>query len=140
MGKDNGIIRDGVKGGSLARVIDGKLQVRAVGGITSFSTTEVNTGQTWIDGSPIYRKVVEFGALPNNTTKVVAHGITGLLFLTSFMCITRTAGGTFRQVPFADNVLADAVDWSMDAVNIAINTRVDWSDHAATITLEYTKS
>jgi|SRR6185369_7000958 len=32
MGKDNGIIRDGVKGGNWARVINGALQVRAVAG------------------------------------------------------------------------------------------------------------
>ena len=39
------------------------------------STSEVNTGFTWVDGSPIYKKTVNFGVLPNNTSKQVAHNI-----------------------------------------------------------------
>lgn len=44
----------------------------------SYSLTEVNTGFTWVDGKVIYKKTIDFGALPNNTTKSVNHGITGL--------------------------------------------------------------
>ena len=43
--------------------------------ISSFSETEVDTGATWIDGSHIYKKTIDTGALPNNTTKSVAHNI-----------------------------------------------------------------
>lgn len=47
------------------------------GGIT-YSTTETLTGDKWIDGKPIYRKVINFGTLPNNGGKKVEHGITNL--------------------------------------------------------------
>ena len=30
-----------------------------------YSTDEVKTNKVWIDGKPIYRKVVDCGALPN---------------------------------------------------------------------------
>ena len=34
----------------------------------SYSTSEKFTGEYWIDGRPIYQKVINFGALPNGTT------------------------------------------------------------------------
>ena len=45
--------------------------------VSNYSTTETAVG-TWIDGSTIYRKVINFGALPNATSKNVNHGITNL--------------------------------------------------------------
>ena len=47
-------------------------------GSLGYSTTETVTNAKWIDGKPIYRKVVNFGTLPNATVKAVAHGIVGL--------------------------------------------------------------
>lgn len=41
----------------------------------SYSTSEVDTGGTWIDGSPIYKKTIDTGTLPNNTMKIVQHGV-----------------------------------------------------------------
>ena len=43
--------------------------------IMDYSTSEVDTGYTWTDGSPIYKKTINIGALPNATTKSVAHNI-----------------------------------------------------------------
>ena len=42
----------------------------------SYATAEHVVG-TWIDGRDVYEKVVDLGALPNTTSKEVAHGITG---------------------------------------------------------------
>lgn len=44
----------------------------------NYSTSETLTGQSWIDGKPIYRKVINFGAAfdnANDLSKAVAHGI-----------------------------------------------------------------
>ena len=38
--------------------------------LPTYSTTEQVVG-TWINGKPLYRKVVPFGALPNNATKQI---------------------------------------------------------------------
>lgn len=53
-----------------------KVQMKNLVG--SYSESETFTGQYWIDGKPIYRKVVDCGNLPNNTTKQVAHNISNL--------------------------------------------------------------
>ena len=45
---------------------------------SSYSTSEVKTNATWIDGKKIYKKTIDFGALPNATNKAVAHGISNL--------------------------------------------------------------
>lgn len=39
-----------------------------------FSYDEARIG-TWIDGKPLYRKMFDLGALPNNTIKTIAHNI-----------------------------------------------------------------
>ena len=46
-----------------------------------YSTDETVIG-TWIDGKPIYRKVIDFGALPNANTKSVAHNINDIKIFT----------------------------------------------------------
>lgn len=43
----------------------------------SYSTTEKQIG-TWIDDKPLYRKVINFGALSNNSSKAVVHDIQNL--------------------------------------------------------------
>lgn len=43
--------------------------------ISQYSTSETTTGKTWIDGKPIYRKVIEFGAMSGNNRYTIAHGI-----------------------------------------------------------------
>lgn len=43
-----------------------------------YSTSEIATRYKWIDGKTIYKKTVNFGALPNNTVKTVAHSISGM--------------------------------------------------------------
>ena len=43
-----------------------------------YSTTETKTNKVWIDGKPIYRKVIDFGSLPNNTTKYIPHNINNI--------------------------------------------------------------
>lgn len=49
-----------------------------INNINEYSTEETFTGQYWINGKPIYRKVVEFGSFPSGGSKTVATGITNL--------------------------------------------------------------
>lgn len=46
--------------------------------ILDYSTSEINTGAKWIDGTTIYKKTVNTGALPNASSKSVAHNIANL--------------------------------------------------------------
>ena len=52
-----------------------------------YSTEEQVVG-TWIDGKPIYRKVIDFGALPNSTLKQVPHGISDIDAIVSLIMNT----------------------------------------------------
>ena len=53
--------------------------IPASGGGTSdpFRTNETLTNQTWIDGKPIYRKVVDLGVMPNTAVGSIPHGVVG---------------------------------------------------------------
>lgn len=46
--------------------------------ISQYSTTETSTGQTWIDGKPIYRKVIVTSGFTGNATSNIAHGISSI--------------------------------------------------------------
>lgn len=48
--------------------------------LEKYSTDEIVVG-TWIDGKPLYRKVIDFGVLPNNTTKSVSHNILNIDYI-----------------------------------------------------------
>lgn len=52
--------------------------ISASGGGVDYSLDEQDTGLKWIDGKPIYQKTINFGALPNRTTKSVNHSISNV--------------------------------------------------------------
>lgn len=53
----------------------GRVLNEKITNLTTYSTEEVKTGETWIDGKPIYRKVVYVNNLANNTVKTVSCNI-----------------------------------------------------------------
>lgn len=65
-------------------------------GYVEYSTSERKIGK-WTDGRDLYEKVVDFGALPNNTSKSVAHNISNIYEITKCetMCV-RNDGNVFR--------------------------------------------
>lgn len=108
-----------------------------------YSTTEINTGAKWIDGSPIYKKTIDFGALPNNTTKYVAHGITNFNLITKIEGIAAEQSGanpaTF-PIPHTSLTSGASVETYVNTNNVFITTGSDRSDWNGYITLYYTKS
>ena len=113
----------------------------AVANSLSYSETEQKTGGKWIDGKPIYRKVVACGALPNNTTKNVAHNISNV---GRFINYYGTAKGntTTINIPYLDGSGHDySVFVNVNNTNVVIRTYKDRSAYTDTyIILEYTKS
>ena len=108
----------------------------------SYSTSEVNTGKKWIDGKPIYRKVVDFGALPNIAEKTVAHNLTNV---DNFMLITAIAydtSGNYLPIPYADTYqIGYSIRLMANKTNVIIQTGYDRSTYTKTyVTLEYTKT
>lgn len=108
----------------------------------SYSTTEQKTPFTWIDGKPIYKKSVDFGALPNNTTKHVNHGISNFGRLVR---IEGSAGvnGNWTMMPlvFQGNQSNYNTEFQVTSTYIHMSANTDrssWRD--CIVTLWYTKT
>ena len=91
----------------------------------------------------VYRLVVNFGALPNATTKSVAHG----LVLQSNWTVTRIYGAAtnpsteFIPIPYASATnVAHNIELNMDATDINIITGTDYSAYTVCyVIIEYLK-
>ena len=87
----------------------------------------------------LYRKVVMFGALPNNASKSVAHGISDLGAIVNIE--GRASNGTnFFPLPYISSNAAQGISYFVDKTNITITTGSDRSDYSGFITLYYTKT
>lgn len=76
----------------------------------------------------VFRKVINFGTLPNTATTSVAHGITitsGFSLTRLYGAATNTARTSFIPLPFASPTDADNIQLDMDATNINITTGKD---------------
>jgi hypothetical protein len=106
---------------------------------TSYSTTEQVVG-TWIGNKPIYRKVIECGALPNNANKDVTHNIQnlGITIKCNGMAI-RTSDSRALTIP--DSTPNTEIGCGITNTNVYITTHNDRSSfNYSFLVLEYTKT
>lgn len=108
-----------------------------------YSTNEVKTNKVWIDGKPIYRKVIDIGNLPNSTSKTINHNISNL---DNFIDIRGTAiraidkdTFTLPYVTFNANN-AGGIIFYANETNIYVRTSSDRSNYNGKFILEYTKT
>ncbi len=95
---------------------------------------------------PMFRTVVDFGALPNNTTKTVPHGI---ITTEDFSIIKLQGGATEPGVSTINSALALPADGipnnarvslEIDATDVIIKTSMNRSSYTRTfIVIEYIK-
>lgn len=107
-----------------------------------YSSNETIIG---IDGNNLrYRKVIDFGALPNTAVKSVAHGISNLSMIKKIEIVGYDSNGSMwfpiPFVPSASMYSNASCSARIDNTNINIFTTSDWSNFTAEVTLEYTKS
>lgn len=131
---------------STAKIDDGavtaaKIDFSTIGAL-NYSTSETTTGGTWIDGSTIYKKTINFGALPNAANKAVAHGITNLNRVIRVEAIADYGtGNTKFPIPFSSPAgLGSSVSLVIESSTIEIRTGIDRSGATAYVTIYYTKS
>ena len=108
----------------------------------SYSTTEKVVGE-WIDGSPIYQKTVDTGALPDTDSKDVAHGITNLGFVVDLKgWAIRATDSTMVTLPLVNNAALDnQIQVMVVGSVIRVTTKIDRTAFATSyVTLWYTKS
>lgn len=115
---------------------DAELQAKwaLTGDYRVYSTDEQIIG-TWINGKPIYRKVIDFGPLPNATVKEVPHGISNI---ESIVTIRGIAG--FMPIPRIHKESVLNVGIEAGPVNVLILTNYNFSSTSAYVIMEYTKT
>lgn len=101
--------------------------------------TEYATNE-YIDNKQVYRKRINFGALPNATTKNVAHRLSNVTFIR--MQGIATDGSTTISLPFSHiSSSAQCVQLSITSENVVIETKTDRSGfNNAYVDLYYTKN
>ena len=109
--------------------------------IGDYSTSEQNTGFTWIDGNAIYKKTIHFGALPNGAEKSVASGITDFDVLVDAVGIAFRADKTSIILPSAATTGNNNVEMYINKnLQIVINCGTNRSAFDCYVTLYYTKT
>ena len=109
----------------------------------NYSTTEQDTGFTWIDGSKIYKKTISCGTLPNNNTKDTAHNISNLAEVIKLEgWAYSTIDNQHFPLPYVSaSGAGNSVCTYVRGTAIRIITGMDRSDFKTSyVTLYYTKS
>lgn len=118
------------------------LQRRDIG---VFSISEIGAGLQYFpttvgDWRNVWRKVINFGSLPNSTTKSVAHGITWTA--AQQIIFTHIYATATDQTNFSAISVPDGADPSIevDATNVNITTSSDLTAYTECyVVLEYLK-
>lgn len=109
------------------------------------STIIIKTGvetttDEFIDEKQVYRKRINFGALPNTTTKSVAHGLTNYTLVKINGVSIQTSSNMTHPLPYFDNPIEAGVRLQVSATNVNITTGTNRSDYNAYVDLYYTKN
>lgn len=89
-------------------------------------------------GSPVYTQVIDFGALPSNSTKKLSIGISSdkVISVEALICSDKYA----TMLPYLNSSKTLAARYYIDRVcDFVVNTYEDASAYSATITLKYIK-
>lgn len=106
----------------------------------SYSTSEVKTNGRWIDGKPIYRKVISNITTPSTTNSWVSIGsvsnVSALINMYGF--VTASDG---RKMPINFSEPSAEIATSFLNGNIEMKITIDsWKSKPCYVILEYTKS
>lgn len=92
---------------------------------------------------PTYRKVIDFGALPNAGLKQVAHGIaftTDFRMTRMYATATDPATPSYIHIPHASPTLNENIKITVDGTNVNITTAINYTAYTTTyVILEFTK-
>ncbi len=137
-GKTNWTSTTPINTTNLNKIEDGIYQANK---INNYSTNEQVIG-TWVDGKPLYRKVLSTGTLPNNGILTIPYNVDNLKRILKVSGIAY--GGTYGLLLPASNSISSSV------INVYINYGVKaieiqtYSDRTSYtegyITIEYTKT
>lgn len=90
----------------------------------------------------VFRKVINFGTLPNAGTTSVAHGLTidSNFTFTRIYGAATDPGSAFIPLPYSSTTLVNNIELNVDATNVDITTGIDRTGFTTTyVILEYIK-
>ena len=123
----------GLTATDVQNAIDEIVSIIPSGG-NDFSTTEHVYGK-WIDNTTIYEKTINFGALPANTSKTVAHGISNFGMLIDMVFVARVPGSYNIVMPLP------AAEIYCNSTDVGVSATLDYSAYSESyVTMRYTKS
>lgn len=106
----------------------------------NYYSYEEDTGTTWINGKPIYKKTVDTGTMPNNSRKQVAHNISNLDFIIS-MSGSAYGNSTYLPIPYTDTTSANSLGIYASNTDLILFTSTNMSYLTTSyVTLYYTKT
>lgn len=76
----------------------------------------------------VFRKIINFGGLPNTGTTSVAHGLTitsGFTFTRIYACASDITGSDYIPIPYASPTDASNIELRVDATDVIITTGSD---------------
>lgn len=115
--------------------------IPVVDAMGDYSTSEIDTGYKWINGKTIYKKTVDCGALPNTTTKNVAHNISNLDTIINIQGVSIAGNGRVIPLPMVGGTAQYDVTMDIYSGNIELTTFADRTAYTRTyVTLYYTKT
>jgi hypothetical protein len=105
----------------------------------NYSTSEINTGNTWIDGKTIYKKTLNVGNLPNNTEKRVALGVVvDQVVKMEGMSYLGTGNAGFQPLPYVSISSPVVLGFGTADNAVVITTNTDQSARTGYVTVYYT--
>lgn len=96
---------------------------------------------TWIDGLTLYEKTINFGELPNTTTKTVNHNISNIETIYGIEGVAYSSStNTTINLPYPNTDNTNVVTLSANRTIITIITYRDRTSFNGYVTLRYTKT
>lgn len=125
---------------SQVKMADGTSVQTAIEGLKErfdYSTDEQYGGK-WIDGSDWYYKTIDFGALPNNTSKMKDHNISNFGHAIGIKCVAWRANGISVELPYVSTGYAVC---SANSTQVGVDTTLNLSAYPySAITVKYVKT
>ena len=119
-------------------------KIKNITSLKNYSTEETIIG-TWIDGKPLYRKMVDFGTLPNNSEASKSHNIANIKHIhinlgETFWCHNSTpyeeSTGNSFSLTYTNYIRL----FEVNKTNLIIQTVANGTNYHMLVCLEYTKT
>lgn len=135
--RNNAVATNSIKDSA---VTAGKIDFTTLPG--NYSTSEIDTGYTWVDGSKIYKKTLNFGALPNSTSKTLSIGAANVGNYIGIEAVAWTTSNTTICLPYVNTSNATyQVSIYIDSGNVIVTAGDNKTTYSnCYITVYYTKT